>query len=121
MERNVDTQSAALLSNADDVPKYSVDKYCQWIQDQYLNAEDANVHRVTDSVFRVLLMFYGGRSVSDKENFLVLTNCALDYAAMIPDKLVLLSTLFDELINTQLTDSLIDPLIRVGFVDVGEV
>ena len=121
MERNVDAKSAEFLSNADDVPKYSVDKYRQWIHDQYLNAEDANVNRVTDSVFRVLLMFYGGRSVSDKENFLVLTDCALNYIAMIPDKLVILSTLFDELINTQLTDLLIDPLIQVRLMAIGDL
>lgn len=121
MERSVDTKSAELLSNADDVPKYSVDKYRQWIHDQYLNAEDANMNRVTDSVFRVLLMFYGGRSVSDKEKFLVLTDCTLNYISMIPDKLVLLSTLFDELINTQITDSLIDPLIQVRLLAIVEL
>lgn len=113
MERDLDVKSSDLSFNGDDAPKYSVDKYTQWIHDQYLNAEDSNVNRVTDSVFRVLLMFYGGRSISDKENFLILTDCVLNYISMITDRLVLLSTLFDELIGTQLTDSLIDPLIRV--------
>ena len=96
-----------------DLQNYSIDQYKKWIQDQYAKITDSNHSSLNNSVFRILLQYFKGKTKAEKEKFLILVDCVLEYAHLISDRLLLLSSLLDELIDKQLCDSLIDPLIHV--------
>ena len=99
-----------------DLQNTSVDQCKRWIQDQYTKATDNNHSSLNNSVFRILLYYFKGKTNADKEKFLILVDCVLEYAHLISDRLLLLSSLLDELIDRQLCDSFIDLLIHVGMM-----
>ena len=99
-----------------DLQNTSVEQYRKWIQDQYAKTTDNNHSSLNNSVFRILLYYFKGKTKTDKEKFLILVDCVLEYAHLISDRLLLLSSLLDELIDNQICDYLIDSLIRVGMM-----
>ena len=110
-----------------DLQNNSFEQDRKWIQDQYAKITDSNHSSLNNSVFRILLHYFKGKTKADKEKFLILVDSVLEYAHLISDRLLLLSSLLDELIDKQLYDSLIEPLIHVEMltilliVDTGEV
>lgn len=96
-----------------DYPNYPIEQYIQWIQEQYTTVTENKRESLNDSVSRILLYYFKGNARTDKETFLVLVNCVLEYADLLSDKLLLISSLLDELVDSKLTEPIIPPLIEV--------
>ena len=92
---------------------HSGDRYCLWVREQYDNVEDPDVDSLNDNVLRLLIQFYGGSSLSHKEDFFALFDTLLDYAPYLGARFPLLTSLLENCISTQLSASLLAPLIRV--------
>ena len=91
---------------------HSGGRYSQWVREQYENVEDANVDSLNDNVSRLLIQFYGRISASPRD-FFVLFNTVLRYASFLGPRFSLLTSLLDDCISSQLSASLMKPLIEV--------
>lgn len=96
-----------------DYPNYPIEQYIKWIHEQYASVTENKRESLNNSVFRILLYYFKGNARTDKETFLVLVNCVLEYADLLSDKLQLISSLLDELVDSKLTEPIIPPLIEV--------
>ena len=93
---------------------HSGDRYCEWVREQYENVEDPDVDSLNDNVLRLLIQFYGASSLSQKEDFLALFDTILGYASFLGARFPLLTSLLDNCVSSQLSESLLAPLLRVG-------
>lgn len=102
-----------ILNHGDEERKKSILQYKHWIEQEFLNSDIGNYGVIADHVFRVLQVFFSGRTEKEIIGFVELANVALFFPTLIEDRLLLLTSLLEEVLTREITDGMVLPMIIV--------
>lgn len=102
-----------LLSHHEEERKQAAQQYQQWLQQEFLNTNEENYTLLADRVFRVLQVLFGGRTENEIITFVELVNVVLSFPKIIGDRLLLLTSLLEEVFSGEITSNMVLPMITV--------
>ena len=102
-----------LLSHHEEERKQAAQQYQQWLQQEFLNTNEENYTLLADRVFRVLQVLFGGRTENEIIAFVELVNVVLSFPKIIGDRLLLLTSLLEEVFSGEITSNMVLPMITV--------
>ena len=93
----------------------SIQKYKEWIGEEILNSNKENYKSIGDNVLHALQVKFGCQNETEMIGFIELMDAVLSFPSFVEDRLLFLTSLLEEVIQGEVTENMVDPLVCVFF------